>query len=353
MNKKILLISVSVVVLCLAAYFFSGLVSEASSTSSDIISMATNSSSDSSGAFEQVYNYATYSAGSSWYVYGATVTNLLTKAGLKINMLPYGGGLANLLMVQHGEASLSQSFSVFSYWAENGLFAYEEAGANPNLRLITGSWDKMYVTIALNPKLGVKSLEEIVEKKMPINIYTSPSGSASDYSTELLLKALGVNYKTVESWGGSVTHTDFASIVNAYKDGKCDLFAQHCSPGHATMTEICTTADVIIPSLSDEVMKYMLERGYSEMIMPANTFGKNSEVRCAGMVTSIICDAGVPDEVSYTIAKTLYENKDAMVLGHSGFKDFDLDSCYLSEGNGGLKLAGGAEMYYREQGLIE
>ncbi len=298
------------------------------------------------------YNFATYSTGTSWYSYGATITDLLTKAGMNLNMLAYGGGLSDLVMVQQGEAPLSLSFSVFSKWSYNGMYAYEDYGANPELRLITGSFDKMYVTIALNAKLGVTSLEEIVDKKMGINIYTSEFGSASEYTTRIILEALGIDYETIESWGGSVTHTDFASIVDAYKDGKCDLFIQHCSVGHPTMTELCTTCDVVLPSLSDEVVAYMTERGYTEMDMPANTFGTHDEVRCAGMVTTMICTTAVPDEVSYLIAKTLYNAKDEMILGHAGFKDFDLEACCLSEGNGEIPLAKGAEQYYREIGLI-
>lgn len=301
----------------------------------------------------QTYNFATATTGTSWYVYGATITDLLTKAGMKINMQAYGGGLADLLQMQSGESNISESFSACSNWSYNGTVAYEETGANPNLRLVSGSLDKMYVVLVLNPALGVTSLEEIVEQQLPVHVYTAPPGDTSDYVTQMLFESLGADYETIQSWGGTITHTDQATIASDYSSGMVDVFARMCSVGHPTMTEIATTNDVIVTELSQTTIDYMEQFSFGEMSIPENSFGEHKEVRTVGMVTTLVADAGVSDEVTYLMAKTMYENKDTLVMGHAGFEDFDLDTCYLSEENGGIPLHPGAEQYYREQGLID
>lgn len=304
---------------------------------------------------DTVWKFATLGVGSSWYVYGATISDVVSRIdkGLKFDVLPNSGGVGNLLLLQNGDADIGLGFNNVNSWAYEGTLAFEENGDIPNLRGLVSSLDQMYVGIAVRNGSDIEELRGIAENKMPIRLMTGPTGSASEYTTRVVLQSIGCSYEDIEEWGGSVEHTDYSSIVQAFKDGKCDFFMQHISVGHATFTELCVSADVRVMRLDDESIEFMKKKGYSVENMPANSFnGQTEEVRCAGITTNLVTTAELPDEVAYRITKTVYENSEELVTGHKGFKNFNKDLA-ASEKIAGFPMHPGALKYYKEIGLIK
>lgn len=302
------------------------------------------------------WQFATLAVGSSWYVYGATIADVVSShdSGLAFDVMPNSGGVGNMLLLQNGGADIGLGFNCVNAWAYAGTMAFEETGAIPELRGLVGTLDQMYVGIGIRNGSGIEEIRDIADKKLPINLYTSETGSASEYTTRLVLESIGCSYEDIISWGGSVTHTDFASIVAAYQDGKCDFFMQHVSVGHAAFTELALTADVRVGQLDEQSLKFLQERGYSVATMPAGSFnGQNEDVVCAGITTNLVTTDRLPDEVAYRIVKQVYENPGELALGHSGFANFSRENCANPTLYGGFPLHPGAEKYYREIGLIK
>lgn len=305
---------------------------------------------------EESIQFATLAVGSSWYVYGATIADVVSShdSGLVFDVMPNSGGVGNMLLLQNDGADIGLGFNCVNAWAYDGSLAFEENGAIPELRGLVGTLDQMYVGIGIRNGSGIEEIRDIAEKQLPINLYTSETGSASEYTTRLVLESIGCSYEDIIEWGGSVTHTDFSSIVAAYQDGKCDFFMQHVSVGHAAFTELCATADVRIGELDDDSLKFLQERGYSVATMPAGSFnGQDKDVVCAGITTNLVTTEDLPEEIAYRIVKQIYENPDELALGHSGFANFDREKCASSELLGGLPMHDGAIKYYKEIGLIE
>ena len=82
-------------------------------------------SSSSSGESNGNYVLATLQEGSSWYVYGATMSKVLREDVENINtvdVLPYSGGIGNVELVTSGKADLGLTFSVTNNWGLNSGF---------------------------------------------------------------------------------------------------------------------------------------------------------------------------------------------------------------------------------------
>src|SRR5262245_64279673 len=72
--------------------------------------------------------FATLDTGSAWYVYGATMAELLRRAlpaGSNVDVKPFAGGVGNAELVARDEAPLALSFTVTSRWAFAGKEAYD------------------------------------------------------------------------------------------------------------------------------------------------------------------------------------------------------------------------------------
>src|SRR5581483_2387394 len=151
--------------------------------------------------------FATLDTGSAWYVYGATMAELLRRAlppGSNVDVKPRAGGVGNPRLVPKNETPLGFGFTVTNRWAYEGKEAYTEK--LENLRGLVGGLDTYYLVAVASSKLGINSVREIRDKKLPVKIYTQPIGALGEFAGRQLLRATGMSYNDVRSWGGSTTH---------------------------------------------------------------------------------------------------------------------------------------------------
>ena len=72
--------------------------------------------------------FATLDTESAWYVYGATMAELLRKAlpaGSNVDVKPFAGGVGNAKLVAKNETPIALSFTVTNRWAFEGKEAYD------------------------------------------------------------------------------------------------------------------------------------------------------------------------------------------------------------------------------------
>jgi TRAP transporter TAXI family solute receptor len=301
----------------------------------------------------QKLRLATLQLGSSWYVYGGLMADVLRKElprASVIDVLPYSGGVGNMSLVSKGDAELGLGFPVTGRWALEGTVAYDKKMAN--LRGLVGGFDEYFVGIVATGKSKITNLEDIAKKKMPIHLVTVPKGGLGEFATKQIMEALGVGYKGIESYGGKVTHTSFGVITKMMVEGQADLFMQVVTAGHPAMTEIAITADVVFLGLSDEVVKKLNSYGWTAAFLPAGTFkGQNTKTATIGTTTSLITTDKMPNEAAYAVTKAICENREALSKGHAGLKPFNPQVGWKPE-NLGLPLHPGAEKYFKEKGWM-
>jgi TRAP transporter TAXI family solute receptor len=306
------------------------------------------------GLDAQKLRIATLQMGSSWYVYGGLMGDLLRKelpSGSVIDILPYAGGVGNMNLVSKGDAELGMGFPVTGKWAIEGQMAYDKK--MPNLRGLVGGFDEYFIGIVATKKSKITALEDIAKKKMPIHLVTVTKGSLGEFANRQIMEAVGAPYKTIESFGGKVTHTSFGVITKMLVDGQADVFMQVVTAGHPAMTEIAITADVVFLGLSDEVIKKLSAFGWGPATLPANTFkGQTAPVPTIGTTTSLIATDKLPNEVAYAVTKALCENRETLAKGHAGLKPFNPQVGWKPE-NLGLPLHPGAEKYFKEKGWLK
>jgi TRAP transporter TAXI family solute receptor len=298
--------------------------------------------------------FATLDTGSAWYVYGATMAELLRKAlpaGSNVDVKPFAGGVGNTKLVAKNETPLALSFTVTNRWAFEGKEAYDTR--LENLRALVGGLDTYYLVAIAQKKLGINSLREIKDKKVPVRIFTQPVGALGEFGGRQLLRAYDLSYADIKGWGGATTHVGYNVIVDAFKDGRADLLLAVVTPKHPSVSEIATFTDVKFLALEPEMVKGLEPLGYTPATMPANTFKNQSEpVHTVGFPTVVITNKDLPEPIAYTVTRTLIENKDALVRGHAGLAAFDPPTAWRPE-KVGIALHPGAERAYREKGWMK
>jgi TRAP transporter TAXI family solute receptor len=298
--------------------------------------------------------FATLDTGSAWYVYGATMAEILRKAlppGSNIDVKPRAGGVGNPRLVAKNETPIGFAFTVTNRWAYEGKEAYDQK--LDNLRALVGGLDTYYMVAVASKKLGIGSVKEIRDKKLGIKGTTQPVGSLGEFSARQLLKSVGIGYADLKAWGGSMQHAGYNVIVDAFKDGRVDVLFAVVTPKHPSVSEIANGVDVRFLGLDADTIKALAPLGYVPATMPANTFkGQTEPVQTVGFPTVVITNKEMPEPLAYTITKAIIENKDALVRGHAGLAEFDPTTAWQPE-KVGIPLHPGAEKVYREKGWMK
>jgi TRAP transporter TAXI family solute receptor len=298
--------------------------------------------------------FATLATGSAWYVYGATMAELLRKSlppGSNVDVKPRAGGVGNPRLVAKNETPLGFGFTVTNRWAYEGKEAYTEK--LENLRALVGGLDTYYLVAVASKRLGIGAVREIRDKKVPAKIYTQPVGALGEFAGRQLLRAIGTSYADIKALGGSTTHVGYNVIVDAFKDGRADVLFAVVTPKHPSVSEIANDGNVAFLGLDAETTKALLPLGYVQATMPANTFkGQSEPVATVGFPTVLITNKELPEAVAYTVTKTILDGKDALVRGHAGLAEFDPKTAWQPD-KVGIPLHPGAEKAYREKGWMK
>lgn len=298
--------------------------------------------------------FATLDTGSAWYVYGATIAELLRKTlppGSNIDVKPRAGGVGNPRLVARNETPLGLSFTVTNRWAHDGKEAYTEK--LENLRALVGGFDTYYLVAMATKRLGISSVREIRDKKLPVRVYTQPVGALGEFAGRQLLRAAGLGYNEIRSFGGSTQHVGYNVIIDAFKDGRADILFAVVTPKHPSVSEIVSSVDVEFLGLDPETTKALLPLGYTAATMPPETFkGQSKPVTTVGFPTVLITNTDLPEPIAYTVTKTVLENKDALVRGHGGLAAFNPQTAWQPD-RVGIPLHPGAERAYREKGWMK
>lgn len=297
---------------------------------------------------------ATLDTGSAWYVYGATIAELLRKtlpAGSNIDVKPRAGGVGNPRLVAKNETPLGLSFTVTNRWALEGKEAYTEK--LENLRGLVGGFDTYYLVAVATRKLGITSVREIRDKKLPVRVYTQPVGALGEFAGRQLLRATGLGYNEIRAFGGSTQHVGYNVIIDAFKDGRADILFAVVTAKHPSVSEIVSSVDVEFLGLDAETTKALLPLGYTAATMPPETFrGQSKPVSTVGFPTVLITNRDLPEPIAYTVTRTVLEGKDALVRGHGGLAAFDPPTAWQPD-KVGIPLHPGAERAYREKGWMK
>jgi uncharacterized protein len=298
--------------------------------------------------------FATLDTGSAWYVYGATRAELLRKAlpaGSNIDVKPRAGGVGNPRLVAKNETPLGFAFTISNRWAYEGKEAYDQK--LDNLRGLVGGLDRYYLVAVTAKKLGLNSVKDVKDKRIPIKMVTQPVGSLGEFAGRQLLRAYGVTYSDIKSWGGSTQHVGYNIIIDAFKDGRADVLFAVVTPKHPSVSEIVSSVDVKFVGLEPDMIAALAPLGYTAATMPAETFkSQNEPVKTVGFPTVLITNKELPEPIACTVTRTIVDNKDALVRGHAGLAEFDPQTAW-EPAKVGVPLHPGAERAYRGKGWMK
>lgn len=299
---------------------------------------------------------ASFAQGSSWYVYGVNLGEILREAlpeGSTVDTPPIAGGTGNPPLVAAGKADLALGIAVVNTWALEGEHAFDEP--YDNLRALVGGWDQYYL-LPVTRGDNTADLAGYFEENPDAQVVLLPRGSLGSLGGRQILDIAGAGEEELAASGGGYEFGSFDMVKSRFASGSADVFVQVVTVGHPAITEMAQAQQLTFMQPSDEVLNEMTERyGWETATLPAGTFpGQENDVELPGSTTMLFTTAEFPDDLAYTTVKTICEDTDKLRAAHEALRNFDCEEGRVWERQvNGIPLHEAAERYYRERGWID
>jgi len=297
--------------------------------------------------------FTTGASGGIFFIQAGIMSEILKKAypGSEINAFP-GGAIGNLGVVSKGVADIGLTHINMYPLALNGKAPFKQKYDNVAAIMKHGYYS--YAQLFVTEKSGVKSFQDIKEKKVPLKIATTGKAGASYWMAVWLLEEHGITIDALKSWGGKLLNGSMNDAVNWFRDGQVSAWAGggHL-PSNAPL-QISQFAKVRLLSVDKAHVDNLVGRvqGAEARTIPAGTYPKmvngSQDVHTFSDPGGIIVRKDLPDDVVYKITKALVENAETIRKG-AGMHEFNPKTAWQNIG----PLHPGAAKYFKERGWMK
>ena len=188
----------------------------------------------------------------------------------------------------------------------------------------------------------MKSLEDFKGKKVSVGA----RGSGNEVNCRQIFGFYGLDYKNIEP-----IFLPYGETADQFKDRQVDGFVFTIGTPNPAIQDITTAQEVVFVPLAgqkvDEIVKkfpYLVKDS-----IPAGTYlGQKDAVPTLSVQCILVANKDMPDDVAYTLTKTLYDNLPDVAKAHN--KGSEISLAHAADGVT-IPFHPGAVKYFKEKGL--
>jgi len=251
-----------------------------------------------------------------------------------VTLMATGGSTSNYIPLDKGAMDLGGATTYADYWARHGMYFAKTKIENFATLIPASKAFNQVFTYADSP---IKSLKDLDGKRVALGARASPTSMVN----EEIFKVLGIKPIYVYSTPGEA--------IGMMKDRRVDAMAYGVGAPWSAIMDIVTTRPIkFIPATPEEQKKITTALPYMVAdTIPAKTYSfLNEDYPTTMGFQTINVRSGLPDELTYRLAKTAWEHWDEIVKATSAAKWVKAqDMVHMGA------IHPGAAKYYREIGI--
>jgi len=296
-------------------------------------------------AEKQFVAIATGGTGGTYYPLGGALAQMLSNnvEGLIVTAQTSPASIASCNFISRGQVEMAFSQANATYWAYSGTGLLEGQPAVTNLRGIASLYPETVHIIATKAS-GITCIEDLKGKR--VGVGAPNSGTAAD--AKVILGYYGITFDDMRT-----EEIDFNEVAQRLIDGQIDAGFTTAGFPTSSVINIATKRDIVLIPISEEKANEIVAKStyYGIITIPAGTYkGINEPVIALQSPALWICDANLAPTLVYKMTKALWEHTDILAKVHAKGKEIKLETAFDGMG---IPLHPGAELYYKEIGLIK
>lgn len=302
--------------------------------------------------------FAGGAAGGTFSAVGEAITEMIRREypGSSPTYEP-GSNAGAILGVAEGRYSMGLGAPIEMAIGFRGEPPFEKAVARDDVRIVARIADGMKAyfigTKTFMERNGVRTLEDIAQKKLPVRISIGQQGNLSVVSqAEAFLAAHNLSVDEVKSWGGTVYHYPAGQSFDLMRDARADItFTAGWHP-EGRILELARSIPITFIPVEQRAVDQVAEKfGVETAVIPKGTYTfLDEDYYTTSIGIYLIAGPKASDQEVYKVAKSLHRRFDYLRGVHKVFSTYEPDM--LPE-SGPYELHPGAAQYYEEAGLLE
>lgn len=283
--------------------------------------------------------------GGVYYPLGGGLANVLSKTlpGVQATAEVTGGSVDNLKLIGSGQSELGFVMADAALDALKGEDKFK-SGKVPVRTLMVLYPNRMHVVTV--DGTGIEKMSDLKGKR----VSTGSPGSATEVMAFRVIEAAGLD----KDKDMRRERLGVAESVNAIKDRKIDAFFWVGGLPTAAVTDLGATPGLKIRLIdhADLVDKMNAKYGalYAASVIPAKTYpGQDKDNPITEVWNILVTSDKMPDDLAYTIVKTIFDKKADLVAVHREAEAIDYKS--QLKDNSPVPWHPGALKYFADNGV--
>ncbi len=288
---------------------------------------------------------ATGGTGGTYYPLGGALAQMLSNnvENLIVTAQTSPASIASCNFISRGQVEMAFSQANVTYWCYGATGILKDTQPITNLRGIASLYPETIHIIATKAS-GIKSIEDLKGKR--VGVGAPNSGTEAD--ARIIVNAHGLTWDDMK-----VEYIDFHEVAQRLVDGQIDAGFTTAGYPTSSVIDVATKRDIVLVPISENKAKELAASFpyYGIVNIPSGMYkGVDEAVLSLATPALWICDAKLSPTLVYKMTKALWEHRDILEKVHAKGKDITLDTALDGIG---IPLHPGAELYYKEVGLIK
>jgi TRAP transporter TAXI family solute receptor len=282
-----------------------------------------------------------------YYPTGGAICRLVNKTrketGIRCSAESTGGSIYNINTIRAGELEFGVAQSDWQYHAYNGTSKFEDQGKFEKLRAVF-SVHAEPVTVIAHDDSKIMNISDVKGKRM--NIGNPGSGTRGTW--EVLETAMGMQRSDLKL----AAEMKSAETGAAVCDGKIDAYFWLVGhPSALTQESLASCAAHLVNVTGPAIDKLIADNPYyRSATIPAGMYNNKEDITTFGVGATFVTSSDVPEDVVYTVVKSVFENFDQFKKLHPAFANLKAEEM-IKDGLS-APLHAGAMKYYKEKGWM-
>ena len=263
------------------------------------------------------------SPGGLWSLLGAGLDSALKEEypGSTVTYQTSGGGIANVAVLQRGDANLGLVEDAVLQLARDGEAPFREA-VNDDIRVLSYlyTWAPMQAVIRKEfaEEHGITSFSDIADIKPPITIAINKRGNIASGVAEAMLDSIGATSEEVKSWGGNIIYAASSEQSGLIQDRRVDMLLNSLFVGQSSIMQAASSVDLDLLPLSEQTIQEVSENtGTNPFTIPAGAYEwEQEETPTVSISATLAVNSSMDDEMAYNLTKAFYENYEKIAGVH-------------------------------------
>ncbi|MBN1239937.1 MAG: TAXI family TRAP transporter solute-binding subunit [Gammaproteobacteria bacterium] len=282
-------------------------------------------------------------SGTNVYAVAAGFAKVLQEqAGLRATIRPFSGSSVYLPMLQRGDISLGLNTSIDSYLSYHGLPPYTDRMDNLRALAVMFHLPIMYMTPANS---GIERVEDLRGKRV---VVTFRANAALRQLHHAILATGGLEPTDVEA----LTVAGVPEATQALTEGRADAIPIGLGTALGLQVHSTIPGGIRFITMGRDAAKLtegMPGSRVATVTPTATTVGVTEPIEVADTLDYLNASTHMPDDLAYTIVKTLHDNLDALKRDYPQMRSMTVED--LAPADNFHPYHPGAVRYFREAGL--